>query len=352
MGNEEEQRAGLLRRLLAHAWRAGAEPTDLSSEELTSVVPYLHGSGAAGLAWWRVKHTPLADLPVARDLRDAYRLQWIRNSAREQEIHEVVNLLRSQGVEPILVKGWAAARAYGDPGLRPYGDIDLLVPREQRARAEKLVEGRDRVDFDHFELDIRNSAEIEAIYVRSQLVDDIRIMAWEDHLALLCLHFLKHGAWRPLWLCDIAAALEAQPGGLDWHEFLSRENKWGQAIQCCVTLAREFLGARVVAPAGLPSWFIPAVTRAWSRALYTERPLPEAIAASWLRLPQSLRHRWPDPISATLYTGAPFNSVPRVVFQVGYYGVLAQRYLKRLCARAGADSAATLGATGARSTRR
>jgi hypothetical protein len=43
----------------------------------------------------------------------------------------------------------------------------------------------------------------------------IRILGAEDHLRLLCLHLLKHGAWRPLWLCDVAAALESRPSSFD-----------------------------------------------------------------------------------------------------------------------------------------
>ncbi len=54
--------------------------------------------------------------------------------------------------------------------------------------------------------------------LRSQLVNldgvDVRVPGLEDHLGILCLHLLHHGAFRPLWLCDIAAALETRPAEL------------------------------------------------------------------------------------------------------------------------------------------
>ena len=44
------------------------------------------------------------------------------------------------GVEPLVLKGWAAARLYGEPGLRPYGDLDLCVLPSEEAAARTALQ--------------------------------------------------------------------------------------------------------------------------------------------------------------------------------------------------------------------
>jgi hypothetical protein len=339
-------RSEVLCDLLSGSWRQNPPPPSVTSDELEKVVPVLHGSGAAGLAWQRIRGSALADLPVADGLHQAYRLQVLRNAAREEEIQEIFAFVQSAGIEALLVKGWSVARTYADSGLRPYGDIDLVVCPSQKTAAEQLLAGRELVDLDHGEFHELDGRAFSGLFERSQIVAGIRFPGPEDHLRLICLHFLRHGGWRPLWLCDIAAALEAQPQSFDWDLCLEggvtqrkaqskAQSKATQArgIACCVTLARQLLGANVsstVEPMGqLPGWFAPAVRRQWDKAHYQEHEVPEAITDSLWRLPDSLRQRWPDPISATLLTGAPFNETPRVLFQLEYYGFLARRYLRK-----------------------
>jgi len=179
--------------------------------------PLLLASGAASLAWWRVRRSEFRTAPAALDLQDAYRLDALQAILHEREIVEALALLRSAGVEPILVKGWAAARLYPEPGLRPYGDIDLCCRPDQYSAAAAALR---RVKKPKYHLNLhRGFAALdelrwEELYVRSQVVplgeEKVRILAPEEHLRLLCVHLLRRGAWRPLWLCDIAVAMETR----------------------------------------------------------------------------------------------------------------------------------------------
>lgn len=54
--------------------------------------------------------------------------------------------------------------------------------------------------------------------------DKIWVLCAEDHLRFLCLHLLKHGAWRPFWLCDVGMALESRSSNFDWDRCFG-ENK-------------------------------------------------------------------------------------------------------------------------------
>jgi hypothetical protein len=61
---------------------------------------------------------------------------------------------------------------------------------------------------------------------------------------------------------------------------------------------------------------------------------PSELMANTLRnragLLETLRNRWPDPILATVWMRGPFNELPRLLFQLGYYQTQAARFLARL----------------------
>src|SRR3972149_7047855 len=135
----------LVARTLIGAWRSSPLPLRIAREALDEVTPLLLGSGAGALGWWRVRDSDLRSAAAAFELQQAYRLFTLHAALHEREITQVFTFLRSAGVEPILVKGWAAARVYPEPGLRPYGDIDLCVRPEDYLTAQEVLgtpEGR------------------------------------------------------------------------------------------------------------------------------------------------------------------------------------------------------------------
>jgi hypothetical protein len=64
-----------------------------------------------------------------------------RNQAIVAELKAAVTLLNGIGIQPVLLKGLAYLRTgvYADPAHRYLGDIDLLVPQEQRQAAVKTL---------------------------------------------------------------------------------------------------------------------------------------------------------------------------------------------------------------------
>jgi hypothetical protein len=136
-------------------------------------------------------------------------------------------LLRAASVEAILAKGWAAASFYETRRLRPSGDIDICVRAADFQVAQAVLSSPEAsdcwVDL-HKSFSEIGDRSIDDLFARSKIVqlgsEEIRTLGAEDHLALLCIHLLKHGAWRPLWLCDIAAAVESLAESFDWDIFL------------------------------------------------------------------------------------------------------------------------------------
>jgi hypothetical protein len=177
------------------------------------------------------------------------------------------------------------------------------------------------------ELDDRSP---HTLYGRSQPVRlgdvTMRILGPEDHLRLLCLHLLRHGLTRPLWLCDVGAALESRSVDFDWEYLLSGNRQRAEWVVCALGLAHRLLGGRLDrAPAAvqaytLPRWLVPAAIRQWGRPMmiYTSRPI-----ASYLHQPQGvlhgLRERWQNPIEATMGRRGKPNSLPRLPYQAADY---------------------------------
>lgn len=306
----------------------------------------LLGSGAGALGWWRVRDCDLSASASALEFQQAYLIQTLYASIYEQELKEALTLLRAGGIEPVLVKGWAVARLYPERGLRPYGDVDLCVRPERYLEAKNILgggqTGKSCVDLHEgfFTLD---HLDAEPLYARSQLVslDDaqVRVLAPEDHLRILCLHLLRHSAFRPLWLCDIAAMLESRSASFDWDACLSGNHRQADWVACAIGLAHRLLGVRVddtpVAARArhLPSWMVPHVLRLWESpypALYPPMSYHPPLA-TYLRRPagvlKALRVRWPDPIEATVRMKGPFNEAPRLPFQIAYCFVRAAKFL-------------------------
>jgi hypothetical protein len=335
-----------LSRILTGAWRESPPPLDLSADELEALAPLLVGSGIAGLAWRRIRHSSLASTRAGQELRDAFRVQVLLEAAHEDRLKRVFTDLRAAGVEPILIKGWAISRMYPAGGLRPSGDIDLHVSPDLEETAKRAVvslgEGQHDVDFSHEELDMLGLSWHD-VFAHSEQVKlgetDIRVMGPEHHLALLCMHFLKHGGWRPLWLCDIAVALESRSASFDWERCLGTDMRKADWIACTLGVAHILLGADVAdTPVAwraqcLPHWLVTAVLRAWERPRLDEHARPDLIATTLrhpMSLPRALQARWLNPIEATVRVRGAFNELPRLPYQVANYALRIRRFAAQL----------------------
>jgi hypothetical protein len=187
------------------------------------------------------------------------------------------------------------------------------------------------------ELDDRTT---EELYARSrclQLGDArIRVFGPEDHLRLIALHLLRHGARRPLWLCDVAAALEALPADFDWAYFLSGDHRRSEWAQLALALAQQMLGARAdeipIPLAHPPQWTIATLLREWGRPYHHRRPL-EMTLRSPRALLRELIHKWPNPIEATVTARGRFDEWPRLPFQLADCAIRTGRWLRRISSR-------------------
>jgi hypothetical protein len=324
---------GLVARFLAGAWRLKPPAFDLSSHDLEKIAPLLLRSGAAGIGWWRLRGSELQDCLAAIELRQTHRLYTLQSRIDKSKIEKVFTLLRAAGVDPILIKGWAAARYYPEKGLRPYGDIDVCVRKEEYKSAECALAKLDPVQFKvdlHAGFAKFGIREEEELHARTVLVDiggaEIRILGAEDHLRVVCFHLMREGAWRPLWLVDVAAALEAQSENFDWNYCLG-EKLQARPVVSAIALAHLLLDAEIehIPDAQrfnkTPRWLVPTVLKEWGSRMPSMQSRQALPMLSHLRhrgdLLNGLRQRWPNPIEATTTMNGPFNELPRLPFQIG-----------------------------------
>jgi hypothetical protein len=339
--------ARLVADLLAGSWRCHPTAAVCSAAELKEIAPLLRASGAAALLWRRIRQSDLRKNSAARELQQAYRLNTLRAAIQQQTIERVLTRLRANEVEPVLVKGWAVARLYPEQGLRPCGDIDLCVRPEQFAVAERALK-----DFPggQYEIDLHRGFtkfgddDVDEIYARSQLLKVgetwVRVLCEEDHLRFLAIHMLREGAWRPLWLCDIAVAIEARSAEFDWERCLTQDRRRADWVTSAIKLAQQLLGADISGtPAAektkpLPRWLTSTILKEWGFPLPSMTQRHRAPMASVLRSPvgvlRGLRHRWPNPIEATISMGGLFRDSPRIPFQLGNCLARTAKFTARL----------------------
>lgn len=329
-------RGRLVSAILAGSWRQSDQPPlGISEAQFDEVTPLLYGSGGAALGWWRIRETSFRETPSAELLHQAFRLQCLFAKIHQSKTAKIVRLLRAAGVESIVIKGWSAARHYPQTGLRPSGDIDVFVRPRDYPTARPVVESKDASDCwvdlhaNIFELADRRD---EDLFFRSKLIacgdDEVRVLAAEDELALLAVHWLKHGAWRPLSLCDLGLLLESMSDEFDWQLCLGKGRRQANWILSAIGLAHVLLDAEIKneeilqKAREIPVWLQLNVLKQWARPFAIEQaPMSHgAPMRSYLREPKGivrdLFRRWPNPIAATVSVNGEFNRWPRLPYQI------------------------------------
>lgn len=329
----------LLAKILRGAWRATPPPLDFTESELASVLPLLKHGHLHALAWWRIRGSLLAKTSVGSTIHQEYVTQSILAATATHRVHMFVSELRAHDIEAIVFKGWAVFAHYAEPGLRPAGDVDLAVAPQDAPRAVEILKrfgaGPTEMDVHPGLDDPAHAAYIpgarwEELLARSETRKigglDVRVLNPEDELQVLCIHCIRHFGRRPIWLTDIAAALEARPTDMDWARVLSKP-PYASWILYAVLLAHELLGANLagtpfaVRTKELPAWLVRDVLERWTDEGVQRPMLHDSILQVW-RSPS----RWGDAARARLPN--QFEAA------VDFHGGLDERFLARYQMRA------------------
>lgn len=118
----------------AAAWqrvRGQIDLDDLWDAEVHRLLPLVHGNlRAAGV-----------DDPDLPRLKGLHRRTWYENQVALHRVRPAIELLQGAGIRVLFLKGAPLALLhYGDLGLRPMADVDVLVPWDDAHRALDLLE--------------------------------------------------------------------------------------------------------------------------------------------------------------------------------------------------------------------
>jgi hypothetical protein len=219
---------------------------------------------------------------IPEDIRESLRV-WRRaytlfTMNLTAEMFRLFDSFAAAGVAALVIKGPVlSARCYGDPGLRQYGDLDLIVRDRDIQRSTELMinlgyepavplkaihakkipgeyvfrqsSTKLLVEF-HTELTFRyhpRPLPVEKLFERQARVNidshQVPALSPEDELILICIHGAKH-FWEQLsYIADVAAFVSRQE--LDWARVQSAAEEVGgeRMLYLGLRLATDLLQA-------------------------------------------------------------------------------------------------------------
>ncbi len=200
------------------------------------------------------------------------------------ELVRLLKRLEAQGIPAIPFKGPAlAALLYGDPALRQFDDLDILVRQENYPSAKQLLlslryqpefllterqeqahlktkfhehfiltKGDTRIDVElHCGImpeDFPVRQDLKGVWQRCQSVAfagmNVTTLSPEDLLLFLCAHGSRHLWFRLQWICDVAQLMRRQTI-MDWGRLVEQAKTSGgrRMFFLGIFLANDILGA-------------------------------------------------------------------------------------------------------------
>jgi hypothetical protein len=233
----------------------------------------------------RAKHLDHELIPpeVGDKLRELQRAQTLFALQLTAELLRLLARFANAGIQVLITKGPAlAVRCYDEPGMRQYGDLDLVVreadirlatqamldlayePRvplsaidAKKAPGEYafLKPGTDLLVEFHTERTFRyhpRPLQIEKVFQRSAAVvidgRHVPALSLEDELVLICVHGAKHFWERLMWIADVAALISGKQSP-DWERVITVAREVGaeRILRLGLRLASDVLGAELPA---------------------------------------------------------------------------------------------------------
>ncbi len=197
------------------------------------------------------------------------------------ELFRILDRFKSQGIGALVVKGPVlAVRAYGDPAMRAYGDLDLLVRQRDIRRATELMSvagyapavplsaiDAGKIPGQYFFsgpdskliVELHNDRTLRYFPRRLPLEDffarkisvrldahEVPALSVEDEFLLICIHGAKHFWERLMWIADVAALVSRQTG-IDWQRVADSAQAVGaeRMLRTGLRLASNLLKAQL-----------------------------------------------------------------------------------------------------------
>jgi Uncharacterised nucleotidyltransferase len=280
------------------AWRRGGGDIDDLDATTQAVLPEL----CRQLLSFGVR-----DRDIGR-LKGAYRRCWYENLHVMRVVRPALQILEEAGIPTMLCKGAALIVGYGrDPGARPMGDVDVVVPPDRARRALETLIGSGYWPTGGIEpfgaLRVRRALNLagpgsaggrldlhwstlpgpepgSGVFDRAcgatLLGAPTTVPSPADALLSVLAHGTSFDAEPVRWVLDGAFCLRTFGDAVDWDRFVvrARFNRFGPALAVALGALRSDYGSAV--PDGVIAALEGAPTSLLDRALWTLQchPLP------------------------------------------------------------------------------
>ena len=218
---------------------------------------------------------------VRATLVERHRAQVFSTLQLTAELFHVLDLFAAKGIAALVVKGPVLAmHAYGDPTMRPYGDLDLLVRQRDIGLATECLQSADFVPTVSFTaintgkipgqylfskpnanllVELHNDftlryfpcpLPLETLFARSTLVTvdgrGVPALTVEDELVYICVHGATHFWDRLSWIADVAA-LTTRETRIDWESVgvIAKEVEAERMLHTGLLLASDLLSTQL-----------------------------------------------------------------------------------------------------------
>ncbi len=240
-----------------------------------------------GLEPLLLRHLEALQVPtpegLLESLHDRYLATVRRNLLQTVELHRVVGAFADAGIRTLAFKGPVSAALYGSPGLRDFGDLDVVVPRADIRSAMAILSDmdfepwaqdvesvlKDRSQYgvpynreeDQISVDLHwgfawnwfgRTLEFDDLWDRSQETvltgTPVRVFSDSDQLLHMAMHGSKHTLpWAKLkWVTDMGELMRSRPPeSFDDLPAPPRALGAGAILAFGVALARDFHGSAV-----------------------------------------------------------------------------------------------------------
>jgi hypothetical protein len=255
-------------------------------------------------------------------------LKLLTHKVQERRLNEVWDKFLKAGLHPILIKGWATGLFYPNPADRLYVDFDLVFDPNEFAEAQDFVK-KTQMDF---LIDLHRGARhldslsFSELYQNSVLKNcgngKIRVPSDEDHLRIICVHWLNDGGADKDKLWDIYYAVENRRADFDWDKCLNvvspKRRFW---IVSAIGLAHHYLNLRMegipFSPEfkKIPKWVYRTVEKEWASGVRL-LPLHHVLhnkKGLWVQIRKRIP---PNPIQATIEVNGAIDQTPRIFYQM------------------------------------
>ncbi len=232
---------------------ASSEPLESTANlDWDFLMELAEGHRVVGVLASRLKEMKFSGVPAgAREkLQNRMRAQHLFSLSMTADLFRILEIFAKTGIEALLLKGpVVSVLAYGDPAIRSYVDLDLLVRHEAVLEASRVMAGlgweagvpeaailagkipgeylfsrpgtKQMIEL-HTEKTFRyypRPMRVNDLFARQRRIvfdgREVPTLSLEDEFVLNCIHGAKHFWERLMWSADVAAMVARHPE-IDW----------------------------------------------------------------------------------------------------------------------------------------